>query len=266
MSGGKGGKQTSEVKIPKYIEDAARRNLSKADDIAAMGYVPQYGPTVAAFTPMQEAAFRNTADTAGAFGLIGGNMTPQNLSGGMAAPTTYAGGVRGYSSVPMYEDMRTQLKTNAPKQYDYLRSFSIDPVTGAKGSRVAPALAPAPVSRASRKILCCAYYNLGYLPREIWRLDQRYGVWLHRHDPELMRGYHAWAAPLADFVQEDTAVARTVRAILWPIVKAWAEEMAHKQRPDKYKANIAGKAITFVGEAFSRLCGKLKPRSIEGAV
>ena len=118
----------------------------------------------------------------------------------------------------------------------------------------------------SKKILCCAYYNLGYLPREIWRLDQRYGVWLHRHDPELMRGYHAWAAPLADFVQEDTAVAKVVRAIMWPIVKAWAEEMAHKQRPDKYKANIAGKAITFVGEAFSRLCGKLKPRSIEGAV
>ena len=145
MAGGKGGKQTSEVTIPKYIEDAARRNLSKADDIAAMGYVPEYGPTVAAFTPMQEAAFQNTADVASAFGLSGGNMSAQDLRGGMDAPTTYAGGVRGYSSAPMYEDMLAQLKANAPGQYDYLSSFSIDPVTGAMGGRAAPAPAPAPV-------------------------------------------------------------------------------------------------------------------------
>lgn len=144
MAGGKGGKQTSEVTIPQYIEDAARRNLSKADDIAAMGYVPEYGPSVAAFTPMQEAAFRNTADAASAFGLGGGDMSARDLRGGMDAPTTYAGGVRGYSSAPMYEDMLAQLEANAPGQYDYLRSFSIDPVTGAMGSRAAPAPAPVP--------------------------------------------------------------------------------------------------------------------------
>jgi hypothetical protein len=145
--GGKGGKQTSEVTIPQYIEDAARRNLNKADDIAAMGYVPEYGPTVAAFTPMQEAAFRNTADAASAFGLSGGDMSARDLRGGMDAPTTYAGGVRGYSSAPMYEDMLAQLEATAPGQYDYLRSFSIDPVTGAMGSRAARA--PAPVSRGT---------------------------------------------------------------------------------------------------------------------
>lgn len=143
MAGGKGGKQTSEVTIPQYIEDAARRNLNKADDIAAMGYVPEYGPSVAAFTPMQEAAFRNTADAASAFGLGGGDMSARDLRGGMDAPTTYAGGVRGYSSAPMYEDMLAQLEANAPGQYDYLRSFFIDPVTGEMGSRAAPAPAPA---------------------------------------------------------------------------------------------------------------------------
>ena len=147
MAGGKGGKQTSEVTIPQYIEDAARRNLSKADDIAAMGYVPEYGPTVAAFTPMQEAAFRNTADAASEFGLGGGDMSARDLRGGTDAPTTYAGGVRGYSSAPMYEDMLAQLEANAPGQYEYLRSFSIDPVTGAMGSRAAPT--PAPVSQGT---------------------------------------------------------------------------------------------------------------------
>jgi hypothetical protein len=142
MAGGKGGKQTSETTIPQYIEDAARRNLSKADAIAATGYVPEYGPSVAAFTPMQEAGFQNTADAASAFGLSGGNLSARDLRGGMDAPTTYAGGVRGYSSAPMYEDMLAQLEANAPGQYDYLRSFSIDPVTGEMGSRAAPAPAP----------------------------------------------------------------------------------------------------------------------------
>lgn len=138
----KGGSTTQEVKVPEYVEAAARRNLGKADDIAAMGYVPEYGPSVAAFTPMQEAGFQNTADAASAFGLSGGNLSARDLRGGMDAPTTYAGGVRGYSSAPMYEDMLAQLEANAPGQYDYLRSFSIDPVTGEMGSRAAPAPAP----------------------------------------------------------------------------------------------------------------------------
>jgi hypothetical protein len=114
------------------------------------------------------------------------------------------------------------------------------------------------------KILCCAYYNLGYLPREIWRLDQRYGVWLHRNDPELMEGYHAWAAPLAEYIQKDTRGAKAARAVMWPIVKAWAAEMAHKQRPEKYKPNVVGKMIMAIGEPFSRVCGMLKPRAIRG--
>lgn len=467
MSGGKGGSSTSQVTIPEYIEAAAQRNLNKAERISQLGYVPQYGPSVAAFTPMQQSGFQNTANLAGAFGMAA-PTSQQDIMGGMGAPTTYAGGVQGYSSAPLYDQMVSELAARRPAQKSYIDSFFIDPTSGnyayqpfdytqyntmAQDARVqadanrvndmaiaqmqagpaeayntsttsmntplsylpggvndpfltsapsqaiaglstpsdmvvttsdttssltgetlpagsyvrpgsaapttsirpvarpdsgssssssssssAPTTSIRPVARpsggssndsssspstgssssggytsfsdmfdgggpgqsgdtyqgggvvssvgnavtgsgsggggggssssggGSRKILCCAYYNLGYLPREIWRLDQRYGVWLHRNDPELMRGYHAWAAPLADFVQEDTAVSKVVRAIMWPIVKAWAEEMAHKQRPDKYKANIAGKAITFVGEAFSRLCGKLKPRSIEGAV
>jgi hypothetical protein len=121
-------------------------------------------------------------------------------------------------------------------------------------------------SSSSSKILCCAYYNLGYLPRDIWRLDQQYGVWLVRNDPALMEGYHAWAAPLADYVQQDTFGGKLARAVMWPIVKSWASEMAHTMKPEKYKANYAGKAIKFVGEAFSRMCGKLVSRKAQGVV
>ena len=136
MSGGKGGSTSSSVAIPEYIEDAARRNLTKADKISQLGYVPEYGPTIAALTPMQEAASQNIADTASAFGTAGGNMSRRDIMGGMPEATTYAGGVRGYSSAPIFEQSLQTLAEKRPGQKDYIDSFFIDPFTGAPGSNV----------------------------------------------------------------------------------------------------------------------------------
>ena len=132
----KGGSTTSTVEVPEYIEDAARRNLTEADKIRRLGFIPEYGPTVAAFTPMQEAAFQGTAQAAGAFGLPGGGMSMQDISGGMPAPTTYAGGVRGYSSLPIYEQALEAFGQARPGQKRYAESFFIDPVTGLPGSNM----------------------------------------------------------------------------------------------------------------------------------
>ena len=502
MAGGKGGSTTSTIEVPEYIEEAARRNLAKAEGISQIGFTPYYGPDVAAFTPFQQAGFQQTADVASAFGMAA-PTSERDIMGGMGAPTQYANGVMGYSSAPLYEQSLAELERRRPAQKAYIDSFFIDPVTGQAGSRVQPAIdysqymtgaeerergrqnelaiaqaessagqytgpmtmspdaspsdmdnamqfhasrmgrgsdnwqtademmfqqgkinaagfpidaqgnvisagsfgevagdignfltggafvgaagrelgllpstddrimaaagmspvsisdptfeggtvgfmdpdgragsappvrpfiatptvlpmdgspyvapagggtklydGPRPSARPSDdivgkdpatgsnvykmkknddgtysssggkdeaggsaggggedKILCCAYYNLGYLPREIWRLDQRYGVWLHRNDPELMEGYHAWAAPLAEYIQKDTRGAKVARAVMWPIVKAWAAEMAHKQRPEKHKPNVVGKMIMAIGEPFSRVCGMLKPREIRG--
>ena len=126
---GKGGGSTSTVAIPEYIEAAAQRNLNKAERISQLGYVPEYGPTVAAFTPMQQAAFQNTADAASAFGM-GPQMSQQDMMGGMPAPTTYAGGVQGYSSAPIYEQMLSELEARRPGQKSYIDSFFIDPYSG----------------------------------------------------------------------------------------------------------------------------------------
>ena len=545
MSGGKGGSTSSSVEIPEYIEKAAQRNLNKAERISQLGYVPYYGPDVAAFTPMQQASFQNTADVAGAFGM-NAPTSQQDIMGGMGAPTQYAGGVSGYSSAPLYEQSLNALAMERPAQKAYMDSFFINPYSGAQNSfapidynmyptyaetqraaqdaltmedmrrksrsdenrqrlldqmakqsvnpdidytdgftasngrvvgtldpsydpnfsgttysaspfeigsttagtnyatydesqgftapgilgmvqnviaprpqddldssfqnpnttsivsmgydvgEVDPALAAAagytdqiekkagdygifsgrgtdgqgnfgvigdvagavgdmtgftnyntpdviaqreaaeaqriaseraareaaiaqaaaqrdrqnqaqkdqdaanraqltkaaqaaqykserdnaaviaslpntgPVgasggsgggsgsssaASSSSKILCCAYYELGYLPREIWRLDQRYGVWLHRNNRKLMNGYHAWAAPLADFVKRDTIGGKVARKVMWPIVKAWAEEMAHTMSPEKHKSNKVGKVIATVGEAFSYAVG-----------
>jgi hypothetical protein len=145
MSGGKGGSTTSSVEIPEYIEEAARRNLAKAEDISQIGYVPYYGPDVAAFTPFQEAGFQQTADVASAFG-VGPQMSQTDIMGGMPAPTEFAGGVRGYSSAPLYQQAVDELAAQRPAQAQFIESFFIDPVTGQVGSRVPTTSPVAPVS------------------------------------------------------------------------------------------------------------------------
>ena len=106
MSGGKGGSTTSSVEVPQYIEDAARRNLERADLISKIGYVPYYGPEVAAMTPAQD------------------DM-------GVPAPQTFAGGVRGYSSAPMFEEAMDEFGRRRPAQKAFIDSLFIDPFSGA---------------------------------------------------------------------------------------------------------------------------------------
>lgn len=468
MAGGKGGSQTSSVEIPEYIEAAAQRNLNKAERISQLGYVPYYGPDVAAFTPMQQAAMQNVAGAAGAFGMA----TPQGQDiYGMPAPTEYAGGIQGYSSAPMFEQAQAELAARRPAQKSYIDSFFIDPSSGnyafqpfdyttintmAEDRRqreaadraydlaiaqaqarpqtsygttpvsaqdegvfgtgdyygafsenyeaaladaeqnptgmtegipiydqgyvgisdpatnlvggalnrsgvgligsaitgepmipdVSSLIAPtvdlsdynptptimpeplatggtrddvgggssAPVMVTAREdnfasdltrsltdpnydppgnvitralgitktsdndndgsddsgggddgtVMCTAYCEMGYLPKEIWHLDRRYGVKVYRNDPALIEGYHTWGVPLANYIRKQTLGAKVLRAVMWPIVKAWAEEMAHNMKPEEYKPNYFGKLIKFVGEPFSRMCGKLKPRKVEG--
>ena len=146
--GGKGGSTTSTVKIPAWLEQAAQSNIRRAEDVAALGNVPYYGPDVAAMTPMQMSAGQGINTAAGAFGL-GTN----DLSMGMPAPQTFAGGVQGYSSGALYDQALRELQTRAPGQYDAITNMFINRQTGAAplsfGQNVPPIAMPnlpAPVS------------------------------------------------------------------------------------------------------------------------
>lgn len=108
--GGKGGSQTQKVEIPKWLEGPVKENLARAKDVSQLDYMPYMGPSVAAFTPMQEAAFQNTGQAAGAFGMAGGGLSG---TAGMPTPQQFAGGVMGYSDFPIYEQAR-----NLYAQYD----------------------------------------------------------------------------------------------------------------------------------------------------
>lgn len=110
------GSDKSSTTIPDWVAGPAKQNIAQAQRVAAAGYMPYYGPDVAAFTPMQNAAFDGTNQAAAAFGM------PAAQGNGMPKPQTFAGGVQGYSSAPMYQQAVAALKKNNPKQYAALMS------------------------------------------------------------------------------------------------------------------------------------------------
>jgi hypothetical protein len=113
--GGKGGSQSSQVEIPEWAQEATRQNLAAAKRAAEVGYMPYYGPQVAAFNPTQLAGMQSNIGAAEAFGLIPqGSLTAAQ---GMPTPTTYAGGFQGYGSGDLYDQALAELQTRRPEQY-----------------------------------------------------------------------------------------------------------------------------------------------------
>ena len=125
----KGGTTSSNTQIPAYLEDAVRENINRARDVSQIGYTPYYGADVAAFSPMQQQSMRSTGNAASAFGLA-----PQGFDAmaGMPQAQTFAGGVQGYSSAPLYEQSLDNLFANAPAQYNAMADMFIDPFTGSR--------------------------------------------------------------------------------------------------------------------------------------
>jgi hypothetical protein len=127
---GGGGRNTTEVTVPAWLEEAARRNLSRADELARIGPTPYYGPDVAAMTPMQVAAMQGTNTAASALGL-----STADPMAGMPTATNY-GGMSAYSSGGLYDQALAELERRMPGQYAALRAPFIDPMTGAQPTGV----------------------------------------------------------------------------------------------------------------------------------
>lgn len=112
-SGGKGGGSTQEVKIPAWLEQGMRRNLARSEKGAEIGKIVNYGPAVAALDPMQKLAMQGSYDAASSFGLApaGGDALA-----GLPEEQEFAGGVRGYSSAPLFEAARAEFEAKNPQQ------------------------------------------------------------------------------------------------------------------------------------------------------
>lgn len=124
MPGGLGGSQSSTTQIPEWLEQPARRNIGRAEEISQLGYMPNFGPQVAAFSGQQRQAMRNQNRMANAYGMGGG--------GGLNIPKakTFAGGVQGYSSMPMFREMRDKFRDIRPGQFGAYNAQFINPWTG----------------------------------------------------------------------------------------------------------------------------------------
>ena len=113
MSGGKGGERTAAQSIPAWIEGPAKENLARAKAVGEIGYMPYYGPDVAALAPQQEQAMRNNFSAQQAYGMV--SPTAQ-FSTGMPQAQEYAGGVRGYSSGNLFDQAVAELAVRNPEQ------------------------------------------------------------------------------------------------------------------------------------------------------
>ena len=121
-----GSKSTTKSEVPKYIEEAGKLALQRAQELQGLGYMPYMGPEVAAVNPYEQAMSQNVGGMASAFGMA----APSGMDmGGM--PTVTQGGMTGYSSYPTYMGALEQFQQQRPDQYAGLAGMTqYDPITG----------------------------------------------------------------------------------------------------------------------------------------
>ena len=127
--GGKGGSKTQTTDIPEWVKPYAKENLERAKQAQVIGYRPYYGPDIAAFNPTQMAAFGSNINAAEAFGLVPrGQVSP--LQDMAPTPTTYAGGIQGYSSGDLFDQAVAELAARRPGQVSAYNKLFVDPYSG----------------------------------------------------------------------------------------------------------------------------------------
>ena len=119
----KGGSQTQSQQMPKFLEDAAKYNLGMAREAGKVGYMPYYGPDVAALSPQQVQSMRNTFDAQQSYGMVAPDA---QFSTGMPEPQQFAGGVSGYSSGNLFDRAVAELAARDPeKAAQYGKVFEV---------------------------------------------------------------------------------------------------------------------------------------------
>lgn len=126
-----GGKTTETQQIDPDLKAAALRQLSMAENVGRLGFVPYQGATVAGLQPGQIAAMQNTNAGLEAFGL---NPTAIPAAGDL-------------SPYAMYQEQLAQM---APGQRAFIDAMFINPMTGqmqampyGSGTASAPGMTPA---------------------------------------------------------------------------------------------------------------------------
>jgi hypothetical protein len=111
------GSSTQKTEIPKYAEDASKQALGMANARNELGYIPYYGPDVAAFNPMQMNAMQGANTMAQSMGLPTAGLS-------LMTPQDFGGGVFGHSSQPLYQSNMDSLEAANPELFAALRALT----------------------------------------------------------------------------------------------------------------------------------------------
>ena len=107
--------------------------------------------------------------------------------------------------------------------------------------------------KSTGKIICDYFYRKGLLSKKLWEADEAYGVKLSISEPDVMRGYHAWAKHYVREMEKESLLGKVyfAWAKLW--VPHWAKHLAGEK-------TIRGKILHSVGKPICNIIGKFKRR------
>lgn len=112
--GGKGGQETTEVKIPPSLELYAKDVMNMSMTAATQPYQPNRGMRVAGVTPQQMAAYQGANQAAKAYGMP--STSTQAVRDTTAKADMQQGGIRGHSTAGLYDVNLTSTYTPAFRQ------------------------------------------------------------------------------------------------------------------------------------------------------
>ena len=103
------------------------------------------------------------------------------------------------------------------------------------------------------KIICDYFYRKGLLSEKLWKADEAYGEELSRTEPDVMKGYHAWARHYVREMEKESLLGKVyfAWAKLW--VPHWAKYLAGEK-------TIRGKILHSIGKPICNIIGKFNRR------
>jgi len=115
---------------------------------------------------------------------------------------------------------------------------------------------------AGGKVVCDALHANGYLDSPTWAADEAFAAVLAAIRPDILRGYHRWAKPLAGWMARWPVLAAGVALVARP----WTQEMAYvmgARHPlgGPVKGSLVGRAMMHVG---LRICARLGQEKSDG--
>ena len=105
----------------------------------------------------------------------------------------------------------------------------------------------------STKIICDYFYRKGLLSEKLWKADEAYGAELMVSEPDVMKGYHAWAEHYVREMEKESTLGKVyfAWAKLW--VPHWAKYLAGEK-------TIRGKILHSIGKPICNMIGKFNRR------